>query len=115
MRIGVPRESRFGETRAAATPKTVDQLLKLGYAVSVLSGAGVAASFADDAFREAFAKSPNQALRSIGHADAAPCIALKEGATLASPAQIKAQRSKLEQVMVGIQSQDCALSAQHGY
>ena len=56
MRIGVPRESRFGETRAAATPKTVDQLLKLGYAVSVQSGAGVAASFADDAFREAGAE-----------------------------------------------------------
>ncbi len=69
----------------------------------------------DDAFREAFAQSPGQALRSIGHADAAPCLALKAGTTLASPAQIKAQRSKLEQVMVGIQSQDCALSAQEGY
>ena len=66
----------------------------------------------DDAFREAFAKSPGQALRSIGHADAAPCIALKEGATLASPAQIKAQRSKLEEVMVGIQGMDCALASQ---
>ena len=66
----------------------------------------------DDAFREAFAKSPKQALRSIGHADAAPCIALKEGATLASPAQIKAQRSKLEEVMVGIQGMDCALASQ---
>ena len=65
--------------------------------------------------REAFAQSPGQALRSIGHADAAPCLALKAGTTLASPAQIKAQRSKLEQVMVGVQSQDCALSAQEGY
>jgi len=68
----------------------------------------------DDAFREAFAKAPGQALRSIGHADAAPCIALKEGATLASPAQIKAQRSKIEGLMVGIQGQDCELSAQQG-
>ena len=66
----------------------------------------------DDAFREAFAKAPGQALRSIGHADAAPCIALKEGATLASPAQIKAQRSKLEEVMVSIQGMDCALASQ---
>ena len=69
----------------------------------------------DNAFRDAFAKSPAQALRSIGHADAAPCIALKEGATLASPAQISAQRSKIEGLMVGIQSYDCALSAQEGY
>ena len=66
----------------------------------------------DDAFREAFAKSPGQALRSIGHADAAPCMALKAGQTLASPAQIKAQRSKLEEVMVGIQGMDCALASQ---
>ena len=68
----------------------------------------------DDAFRDAFAKSPGQALRSIGHADAAPCLALKPGTTLASPAQIKAQRSKIEGLMVGIQSYDCALSAQDG-
>ena len=66
----------------------------------------------DDAFREAFAKSPGQALRSIGHADAAPCMALKAGQTLASPAQIKAQRSKLEEVMTGIQGMDCALASQ---
>lgn len=69
----------------------------------------------DDAFREAFAKSPGQALRSIGHTDAAPCIALKAGATLASPAQISAQRSKIEGLMVGIQGQDCELSAQEGF
>jgi hypothetical protein len=50
----------------------------------------------------------------LGHTDAAPCLALKAGQTLASPAQIKAQRSKLEEVMVGVQSQDCALSAQEG-
>ena len=63
-------------------------------------------------FREAFAKAPGQALRSIGHADAAPCMALKAGQTLASPAQIKAQRSKLEEVMTGIQGMDCALASQ---
>ncbi len=69
----------------------------------------------DDNFREAFSKAPAQALRSIGHADAAPCMALKAGQTLASSEQIKAQRAKLEQVMVGIQGQDCALSSQEGY
>ena len=53
MLIGIPRESRAGETRAAATPKTVDQLLKLGYAVTVESGAGAKASFDDDAYAAA--------------------------------------------------------------
>lgn len=69
----------------------------------------------DDDFRDAFVKSPGEALRSIGHTEAAPCISLKAGATLASPAQIKAQRAKIEGLMVGIQGYDCALSAQEGF
>ena len=31
MIIGIPRESLPGETRVAATPQTVGQLIKLGY------------------------------------------------------------------------------------
>jgi NAD(P) transhydrogenase subunit alpha len=31
MRIGVPKERLANETRVAATPKTVEQLLKLGF------------------------------------------------------------------------------------
>ena len=50
MRIGVPRESRPGETRVAATPKTVEQIKALGYAVFVESGAGAASSFDDAAY-----------------------------------------------------------------
>ncbi|MDG5482504.1 Re/Si-specific NAD(P)(+) transhydrogenase subunit alpha [Mycolicibacterium gadium] len=53
MIIGIPRESLTGETRVAATPQTVGQLLKLGYAVVVESGAGAASSFADAAYVEA--------------------------------------------------------------
>ena len=41
----------------------------------------------DDAFREAFARAPAEALRKLGHTEAAPCLALKPGATLASPEQ----------------------------
>jgi len=50
VRIGVPRETRPGETRVAATPKTVEQIRALGYAVFVESGAGVASSFDDAAY-----------------------------------------------------------------
>lgn len=53
MRIGVPRESLAGETRVAATPRTVGQLRQLGYDVCVEAGAGIAAGFDDDAFRGA--------------------------------------------------------------
>ena len=45
MIIGIPRESLPGETRVAATPQTVGQLIKLGYDVVVEAGAGVASSF----------------------------------------------------------------------
>jgi NAD(P) transhydrogenase subunit alpha len=50
MRIGVVAETQPGETRVAATPKTVEQLRGLGYEVLVESGAGLASSFADDAY-----------------------------------------------------------------
>jgi NAD(P) transhydrogenase subunit alpha len=47
--IGVIKEARPGETRVAATPATIEQLLKLGYEVVVEAGAGEASSFADEA------------------------------------------------------------------
>ena len=56
MLIGVTRETRPGETRVAATPTTVGQLLKLGYDVVVESGAGALSSFADEAYVEAGAR-----------------------------------------------------------
>ncbi len=50
MMIGVPREVHPGERRVAATPETVQQLIKLGFAVTVQAGAGEAASFGDAAY-----------------------------------------------------------------
>ena len=46
MRIGIPIESRPGERLVAATPKTVGQLVGLGYEVVVERGAGAAATSA---------------------------------------------------------------------
>ena len=56
MRIGVVRESKSGETRVSATPKTVEQLIGLGYEVVVETGAGAEASFTDEAYTEAGAE-----------------------------------------------------------
>ncbi len=53
MLIGVPRETNAGETRVAATPATLRQLVGLGYDVVVESGAGVLSSFDDDAYAAA--------------------------------------------------------------
>jgi NAD(P) transhydrogenase subunit alpha len=52
-RIGVVAESLSGETRVAATPATVRQLLGLGYEVVVEPEAGAASGFTDQAYRDA--------------------------------------------------------------
>jgi NAD(P) transhydrogenase subunit alpha len=56
VRIGVPREVHEQEARVAATPDSVRQLVKLGFSVAVESGAGVAAHFGDETYREAGAE-----------------------------------------------------------
>lgn len=56
QRLGVVAESAPGETRVAATPATVRQLISLGYEVIVESGAGTRSSFADSAYAEAGAR-----------------------------------------------------------
>jgi NAD(P) transhydrogenase subunit alpha len=47
MQIGIPLETLKGETRVAATPKTVAQLIKLGHSVVVEAGAGAKSSYPD--------------------------------------------------------------------
>ena len=56
MLIGVPHEDRPGETRAAATPKTVTQLIALGYEVVIQAGVGAASAFTDEAYAQAGAR-----------------------------------------------------------
>ncbi|OBA88132.1 NAD(P) transhydrogenase subunit alpha [Mycolicibacterium mucogenicum] len=88
MIIGIPRESLAGETRVAATPATVGQLIKLGYSVVVESGAGDLSSFADAAYVEAGADigSPWAAdiVLKVNAPDDTEIAALKDGATLVS-------------------------------
>ncbi len=50
LRVGVVAESAPGETRVAATPKTVEQLIGLGYDVLVETGAGSRSTFTDQAY-----------------------------------------------------------------
>jgi NAD(P) transhydrogenase subunit alpha len=53
QRIGVPREVFPGEKRVATVPEVVEKLIKLGFSVSVETGAGDAANLTDDAYRAA--------------------------------------------------------------
>jgi NAD(P) transhydrogenase subunit alpha len=91
MIIGIPRESLPGETRVAATPQTVGQLIKLGYQVLIETGAGAASSFADGAYTEAGAGvgSAEQVwaadvLLKVNAPNDEEIAALRDGATLIS-------------------------------
>ena len=116
MLIGVPRERLDNESRVAATPKTVQQILKLGFDIIVEHDAGFKASFEDQAFVAAGAKVGDAA--QVWQADIifkvnAPTddeIALiKEGATLVSfiwPAQNPQLMEKLSAKKINVLAMD---------
>ena len=116
MQIGVPREILAGETRVAATPKTVEQLLKLGFDVSVESKAGAIASFDDAAFEAAGASVVTT--EEVWNADLilkvnAPSDSeielIKEGASLISfiwPAQNPELMEKLSSKKINVMAMD---------
>ena len=87
--IAVTKETRFGETRIAATPETVKKLIALGYAVTVEAGAGLSASIPDADFEAAGASLAKTAAKALADADivlkvrgpsATEIAALKSGA-----------------------------------
>ncbi|CAB3918472.1 Re/Si-specific NAD(P)(+) transhydrogenase subunit alpha [Achromobacter sp. SIMBA_011] len=53
MHIGIPRETRDGETRVAATPETVKKYVGGKHTVVVERGAGTAARYLDEAYEAA--------------------------------------------------------------
>ncbi|MFG0233294.1 Re/Si-specific NAD(P)(+) transhydrogenase subunit alpha [Achromobacter sp. 413638] len=53
MHIGIPKETRDGETRVAATPETVKKYTAGKHTVVVERGAGVAARYLDEAYEAA--------------------------------------------------------------
>jgi len=53
MKVVVPRELAAGETRVAATPRTVKRMDRAGLVVHIESGAGTASGITDLEFREA--------------------------------------------------------------
>ena len=67
--IGVPKEVAAEEKRVATVPEVVEKLMKLGFKVTVQSGAGDAANFSDDAYRAAGAEIVDTAEKLWGAAD----------------------------------------------
>jgi len=106
-KVGIPKETFPRERRVAASPDTVQKLIKLGVEVSIEAGAGVAAGFPDEVFVEAGAHIVPTATALWGQADLIlkvrpPSLAeidlMKPGAALIGffwPAQNKALIDRL--------------------
>ena len=91
MRIGIPKESRAGETRVAATPDSVKKLIKKGFQIQIARGAGESARYPDAAYAAAGAElvDQDQALGSevvlkIHKPTPAEILKMKKGSVLAS-------------------------------
>ncbi|KAB8174501.1 Re/Si-specific NAD(P)(+) transhydrogenase subunit alpha [Microbispora catharanthi] len=91
QRLGVVAESAPGETRVAATPATVAQLVSLGYEVIVEKGAGGRSGFTDDAYARTGARIAGReetwdadVVLKVNAPSADETAALREGATLVS-------------------------------
>jgi len=78
MRIGVPKETAPGERRVALVPESCKKLKQAGYDIAVEAGAGAAAGYPDDAYREAGAALEADPAALLGGAD----VALKVGPPL---------------------------------
>ncbi|WP_347254757.1 Re/Si-specific NAD(P)(+) transhydrogenase subunit alpha [Leminorella grimontii] len=116
MQIGVPRERLANEARVAATPKTVEQLIKLGFSVAIEQGAGKFASFDDSAYEAAAATivSKDDVWKSdiilkVNAPDDGEVELLREGTTLVSfiwPAQNPELMQKLADKNVTVLAMD---------
>ena len=116
--IGVPREIFAGEKRVATVPEVVVKLIKLGFAVSVESGAGEAANVSDDAYRASGATIIEGAAKLWAAADiifkvraptADEVALMREGTTLVSfiwPAQNPELLQKLAARKVTVMAMD---------
>jgi NAD(P) transhydrogenase subunit alpha len=69
MKVGIPREIHPNERRVAATPETVQKIIKLGLDVVVQAGAGEHADLSDAAYAEAGATIAPDAAALWGQAD----------------------------------------------
>jgi len=63
LTIGIPRETAAGEKRVATVPEVVEKLIKLGFNISVETGAGDGANCGDEAYRAAGAEIIGSAAR----------------------------------------------------
>jgi NAD(P) transhydrogenase subunit alpha len=92
MRIGIPKETRDGETRVAATPETTKKLIAAGHTVLVERDAGLAARY------------PNEAYADVGGeiADAASTLSAEVVLKVRAPSAEELPQMRSGSVLVGM-------------
>lgn len=116
MQIGIVKETVANESRVAASPSSIVQLIKLNFSVVVESGAGVAASYSDAAYEEAGAKiNPasdvwqSDILFKVNPPEEPEIEKIKSGATIIGffwPAQNEALMKKLADKKIAVLAMD---------
>jgi len=105
MKIAIPKESRPGERRIAASPEIVKKLTGFGFNVIVEKGAGLDASVTDDDFKDAGATISKDAATTLKTADvvlkiqrptAAEIKLMKKGAVLCAHLSALTEKADVE-------------------
>lgn len=97
MKIAVLKEIRPGETRVALAPETCKKLAASGYAVAVESGAGAAAFYPDEAYKEVGVAVESDLAALVGGAE----IVLKVNAPSVDAARNEVQLMRPGTIVVG--------------
>lgn len=116
MQIGIVKESFVSEARVAASPSSVEQLVKLNFSVLVESQAGIAANFSDVMYEQAGATiiSADKAwgcdvLLKVNPPNEAEIAKIKPGATIIGflwPAQNQELLNKLKEKNLNVIAMD---------
>ena len=84
MRVAIPKETRPGETRVAATPESIKKLKGLGLEMVVQAGAGAGAKIADADYLAAGATIAPDAASTVRDADIVLMVRGPQGAEIAN-------------------------------
>ena len=108
MLLVVPKETKAGEKRVAATPSTLNKLIKLGFEVHIEKDAGSLSLYPDSEYEKNGAKIVSDISSSIKNADVVASVAslnadlaknLKPGAICVSFAQAKRDKENIKEII----------------
>lgn len=108
MLLVVPKETKAGEKRVAATPSTLNKLIKLGFEIHLEKDAGLLSLYPDSEYEKNGAKIVSDIASSIKNADVIASVSslnsnlaknLKPGAICISFAQAKRDKENIREIM----------------